>query len=189
MTEDLIEIGTIVAPHGIKGEVKVYTDSDFPERFKKPGKRLLKRPNQDHYEWVTLQRGYYLPGKNMYVVRFEEVTNRNDAETLRKGKLFVEKRDRPRLEDNEYHFDDLINLAVIDQETAEMIGEVVDIYVAGNDLLVVKLEDSFLEKQVSAPQHKQVLIPFVEEIVPVVDLENGKLELKLPPGLLELNAS
>jgi 16S rRNA processing protein RimM len=191
MTEELelIEIGTIVAPHGIKGEVKVYTNSDFPERFKKPGKRLLKRPNQDSYEWVTLKRGYYQPGKGLYVVTFEEVTDRNEAEALRKSKLFVEKRDRPTLENNEYHFDDLINLAVIDQETGEKIGNVVDIYVAGNELLVVKLEQTFLEKYFSekSPSKSKVLIPFVEEIVPVVDLETGTLELKLPPGLLDLN--
>lgn len=193
MTEELalIEIGTIVSPHGIKGEVKVYTDSDFPERFKTPGKRLLKRPNQNRYEWVTLKRGYYLPGKGLYVVSFEEVQDRNEAEALRKSKLFVEKRDRPTLEENEYHFDDLLNLAVIDQETSEKIGHVVDIYVAGNELLVVKLDKVFLEKHFSKqfPPKHQVLIPFVQNIVPIIDLENGKLELKLPPGLLELNAS
>lgn len=189
--EDLIEIGTIVSPHGIKGEVKVYTDSDFPERFEKPGKRLLKRLNRETLEAVTLKRGYYLPGKKLYVVRFEEFTDRDQAEELRKSKLFVEKRDRPQLEEDEYHVDDLINLVLIDRETREKVGHVVDIYPAGNDLLVVELAGDFLEKHQSEnlKLKSKVLIPFVREIVPVVDLSQGQLEVTLPSGLLELNAT
>lgn len=191
MTEELIEIGTIVSPHGIKGEVKVYTDSDFPERFEKPGKRLVKRPDRTDFEWLTLRQGYYLPGKNLYVVRFKEVTDRNQAEELKKSKLFIEKRDRPHLEKNEYHVTDLINLEVIDQETGEKMGTIVDIYSAGNDLLVVQLEEAFIAQFDSEilQQKSKALIPFVEAIVPVVDMNNGKLEVTLPAGLLELNAS
>lgn len=188
MTEELIEIGTIVSPHGIKGEVKVYTESDFPERFEKPGKRWLKRPHGETVELITLKRGYYLPGKNLYVVSFEEVSDRNDAEELRKSKLFVEKRDRPQLEENEYHVDDLINLAVINQETGDKVGEVVNVYSAGNDLLVVALEKEFIEQYFldTTQQKREVFIPFVSEIVPIVDLTNGRLLVSLPLGLLEL---
>ncbi|NBD33659.1 MAG: ribosome maturation factor RimM [Cyanobacteria bacterium] len=186
--EELIEIGTIVSPHGIKGEVKIYTDSDFPERFEKPGKRLLKRPNEKELDWVTVKQGYYLPGKKLYVVSFKEITDRNQAEALRQSKLFVEKRDRPQLEANEYHVNDLIGLAVINQETGEKIGQVVDIYPAGNDLLVVELEPEFLEANFpqQSKQKSKVLIPFVTDIVPVVAIAQGKLEVTLPAGLLEL---
>jgi len=186
--EELIEIGTIVSAHGIKGEVKVYTDSDFPERFETPGKRLIKRPDRNTLDSLTIQRGYYLPGKKLYVVRFEEITDRDQAEALRKSKLFVEKRDRPQLEENEYHVDDLINLIVINQETNEKMGQVLDIYPAGNDLLVVELETDFLAQYLpkQSPEKRKVLIPFVTDIVPVVDLATGKLEVVLPAGLLEL---
>lgn len=188
MTEELITIGTIVSPHGLKGEVKVYTDSDFLERFETPGKRWLKRPDTEHKELVTLTRGYPLPGKNFYVVTFKEVTTRNEAEALRKSQLFVNKDDRPLLEENEFHVADLIDLAVIDQTTENQIGHVVDLYTAGNDLLVVALEPPFVEQYFAdKPKAKtQVLIPFVEEIVPIVDLTNGRLVVNLPPGLLEL---
>lgn len=186
--DELIEIGTIVSPHGLRGEVKIYSDSDFPERFETPGKRFLKHPHETTGEWITLKRGYGLPGKNLYVVSFEEITDRNQAEALRKSKLLIEKRDRPQLEDNEYHVDDLINLAVINQETGQPIGHVIDIYAAGNDLLVVALEKDVIEKHCPNPskQKKQVLIPFVAEIVPVVSLAEKQLEVRLPPGLLDL---
>lgn len=190
MTEELLQIGTIVSPHGIKGQVKVATHSDFPERFETPGKRWLKRPNQEEYELVTLKRGYYVPGKKLYVVTLKEVTDRDQAEALRKSKLFVDKRDRPSLEENEYHVSDLINLAVIDQPTQQTMGHVVNIYSAGNDLLLVNLDSLFIQQQFAhhASVKQNVLIPFVEEIVPVVDLDNRQLEVNLPAGLLELNS-
>ncbi|MFP4133719.1 MAG: ribosome maturation factor RimM [Halothece sp.] len=182
MTEDLIEIGTIVAPHGIKGEVKVYPDSDFPERFETPGKRWLKRPEFEELELVTLKKGYYLPGKHRYVLTLEEVTDRDQAEALKKSKLLIPKRDRPQLEEDEYHVSDLIDLKVIDQHTGKLIGTVVDIYTAGNDLLVVQLDQQFAEETVS--KH-EVLIPFVKALVPVVDIQQEQLEVTLPSGLLE----
>ena len=184
MTEELIEIGTIISPHGIKGEVKVYPDSDFPERFETPGKRWLKRPNVEELELVTLKKGYYLPGKHRYVLTLKEVRDRNQAEALKKSKLFAQKRDRPQLAENEYHVADLIDLKVIDQETGNYLGTVVDLYSAGNDLLVVRLDEPFSETSSSS---KQVLIPFVKEIVPVVDFKQKELKVSLPPGLLDLN--
>ena len=55
--DDWIEIGRIVAPQGIKGEVRVYPSSDFPERFLEPGERWLKRPRSLTPELVELVRG------------------------------------------------------------------------------------------------------------------------------------
>ncbi len=188
MSEEFIEIGTIISPHGLKGEVKIYTESDFPERFETPGKRFLQRPNTETIESLTLQKGYSLPGKNLYIVNFKEITDRNQAEDLRQSKLFVGKDDRPQLEDNEYHVDDLINLRVINQKTGENIGKVIDIYAAGNDLLVVELATEFREKESSEnkKQKQTILIPFVADLVPIVKINEGQLEVNLPVGLLEL---
>ena len=47
--EEWIEIGTIVAPQGLHGELRVYPDSDFPERFLVPGTRWLKHPHTEHF--------------------------------------------------------------------------------------------------------------------------------------------
>jgi len=189
MTDELIKIGTIVAPHGLKGEVKVRTNSDFPERFKNPGKRWLKRPHEEELELVTLKKGYYVPGKNLYIVKLKEITDRNQAEALRKSQLFAQKRDRPYLENNEHHVSDLVNLTVIDQQTGTTIGQVLDIYRAGNDLLMVELEPSFIEQHLADYQSPktQVFIPFVQDLVPVVDIDKGEIEVTLPPGLLTLN--
>ncbi len=205
MTNEWLEVGIIVAPQGLKGELRVYPDSDFPERFIEPGMRWLQHPDTGEIEAVQLLNGRYVPGKNLYVIQLAGVDNRDRAEELRGYKLLVDKRDRPSLEDDEYHVSDLVNLEVYHQQTGENIGIVIDILSAGNDLLEVQLhqqpvieekpvrELSEISRKTKRRKLKlkknkpfTVLIPFVKDIVPVVDLERGRLEILPPPGLLEL---
>jgi 16S rRNA processing protein RimM len=186
-SDDWLEIGTIVAPQGLKGELRVIPDSDFPERFEEPGKRWIKSPQDKQPQPIELTKGYQIPGKNLYVVKLAGVEDRDRAEELRGCKLLVSKSDRLELEEGEYHVYDLINLEVYHQLTGENVGVVVDIYWAGNDLLEVKLHQKFLEKQNSKKAFQNVFIPFVNEIVPVVDIKAGRLEINPPLGLLEIN--
>ena len=77
-----------------------------------------------------------------------------------------------------------MGLTVILQATGEQIGTVVDVYRAGNDLLEVALASDQSDK-VSQAQSKTVLIPFVEAIVPVVDLRQQRIEITPPKGLID----
>ena len=139
-TDNCLEIGRIVGPQGLKGELKVMSSSDFPERFENPGTRWLQSPDGLSIQEVQLIRGRYVPGKNLYVIKLAEIFDRTQAETLRDYKLLVPSSDRPQLDDDEYHVSDLINLEVYHQKTGELIGVVVDILSAGNDLLEVQLQ-------------------------------------------------
>ena len=209
-----IEIGKIVAAQGLDGEVRVYPDSDFPERFIEPGKRWILRPNKSEPEPIEFLGGRYIPGKGLYAVEVEGVEDREGAEALRNCKLFVEKTDRPYLEPDEFYVQDLIGMEVFNQLTGEILGKVSDIIPAGNDLLEIETNltppetvVTELEKpkqpetpkanadprntrpprktRVNQPKSTKILIPFVEEIVPIVDLEQGRIEILPPPGLLE----
>jgi len=188
--EELLEIGTIVAPQGLKGQLRVKTSSDFPERFEKPGKRWLKCQTSLTPEEVELLSGYQVPGKDIYIVQLAEITDREKAEKLRGCKLLVSSSDRPSLEVDEYHVADLINLEVYHQLTGEKIGIVTNVLMAGNDLLEVKLVEDFLKnaqiKRSDSSKPIKVLIPFVKEIVPIVNLSGGRLEINPPAGLLEV---
>lgn len=170
-----VEIGKIVAAHGLRGEVRVYPNTDFPERFEEPGQRWLLRPNKTEPETIELLEGYFLDGKGLFVVQLEGVRDRNAAEALRGCKLLVLASDRPELEEGEFLVSDLIGIPVYDQATQTLIGTVKDMIPAGNDLL-----------QVTQVDGKVILIPFVEAIVPVVDLDQKRIEITPPPGLLEL---
>ena len=71
MTDRFIEIGKIVSTQGLKGEVWVYPNTDFPERFLEPGQRWLLRPGSKEPQPIKLLRGRYLDGKGLYVVQLE----------------------------------------------------------------------------------------------------------------------
>jgi len=140
------------------------------------------------------------------VVQLAGIEDRNQAEALAGAVLLVPETDRPALEEDEYHVRDLLGLQVFNQLTGEFIGTVVDVIPAGNDLLEVKLKESpqavtaAAEEDPPAPGGKKgktkakpaapatVLIPFVKEIVPVVDLQAGRVEVAPPAGLLEVES-
>jgi 16S rRNA processing protein RimM len=198
--EDWLVIGTIVAPQGLRGELRVYPNSDFPERFEEPGQRWLQKPGDTEPQPIELIGGRFIPGKGIYAVQLAGVHSREEAEALRDANLLVPESDRPELGDDEYHVLDLLNLEVVNQLTDEAIGTVVDVIPAGNDLLEVKLykqpvvsttepEPPLANKKRKPKKEKPitVLIPFVKEIAPVVDFQKGRIEITPPSGLLEVN--
>ncbi len=174
-----IAIGKIVGAQGLHGEVRVYPDTDFPERFEQPGDRWLLRPGQTQPESIALESGRYLDGKGLYVLRLAGISDRNQADLLRGCLLIVREDDRPALEEGEFHVLDLVGLPVFDQASQQQVGTVTDVVPAGNDLLEVALSES----------DQRVLIPFVEAIVPIVDLQQRRIEISPPPGLLDINRS
>ncbi|MFE4105128.1 ribosome maturation factor RimM [Almyronema epifaneia] len=205
---DWLEIGRIVAPQGLRGEVRIYPNSDFPERFLNPGNRWLRRSPTAEPVVVELLGGRLIEGKGLFVVRFAGVETREQAEALRNSVLLVPAGDRLPLEPGEFHVADLIGLKVIEQASQTAVGTVVDVFSAGNDLLEVALPETGITaapeaisltspetpppvnsrrkpKRPKPIKPKTVLIPFVEDIVPVVNLEQGYVEITPPPGLLE----
>lgn len=170
-----IEIGRIVSPQGLHGEVRVYPDSDFPERFMTPGERWMLRPGAKELESVTLQTGRFLDGKGLYVLRFAEFVSIDQAEMLRGTKLMVPVGDRPPLAENEFHVMDLVGMTVVDGNTQAIIGTVIGIANAGNDLLEIEPQN--------APGQK-VLVPMVKAFIKSLNLQTRKIELLPIPGLI-----
>jgi 16S rRNA processing protein RimM len=172
-----VEIGKIVGAHGIRGEVRVYPNSDFPERFAKKGaKRWLLKPNQTEPQSIVFNGGYFQDGKGLYILRLEGIDDRNVAEGLRNSLLLVPADDRPKLEKDEFLVADLIGLPVYEQATQTLVGTVSNMNTAGHDVLEIKQEG----------RDKPILVPFVMAIVPVVDLAAKRIEITPPPGLLDL---
>ncbi len=180
MTKRFLEIGKIVSPQGLRGEVRVYPNSDFPERFLEPGQRWLLRPGETQPQPIKLIKGRYLDSKGLYVVQLEAITDRDQAEALRDCRLLVPESDRPPLNEDEFHVSDLLGLKVFNQADQTLIGEVVNVLTAGNDLLEV-------QRQPSPDSQKPgtVLIPFVKAIVPVINLAQKRIEITPPTGLID----
>lgn len=203
---ELLEVGTITSPQGLKGELRVYSESDFPERFTKAGTRWLQHPDTGAITRVQLKGGRSITGKNLYIIKLEGIDYRDRAEIYRNYKLLVDKSDRPKLSRDEFHVADLLDLEVYHQQTGENIGVVVDLYSAGNDLLEIRLHKQpeatiqpkrdlsrisrRSKRKKYRPKGKKpltIFVPFVKEIVPVVDLENQRIEISPPDGLVNIH--
>ena len=170
-------VGLITSCHGINGQVKVKSLSDFEERFLKPGIRWLQKENETPLK-IELDSGYKQPGKETFIIKFQGIITRNNAEQLKKYKILVKTNELPKLEKEEYHLLELVNLQVktLENDELKIIGKVINLENENNNLLVIELFQN----------QKKVLIPFVKEIVPLVDIKNNFLVIKPPKGLLEL---
>ena len=148
--DDWLVVGVITSVHGLDGKLKIKSLSDFDERFTKPGQRWLRK-NQEKPILFELISGFKQPGKEIFIVKFKNIDNRTQAESLKNYKFLIKTDDIPKLEKGEFHISQLINLKV------KLIGT-----------------------------DKEVLVPFVSEIVPEVDIKNKFLIINPPKGLLEL---
>lgn len=230
--EEWLLIGRVVGAHGLNGHVKIYPESDFPERFTKPGERWIKKTGA-HPTSIRLTSGRYLEGKNNYLVKLDGIDNRTQAEDLRSAQLMVPVGDRLPLDPGEFHVNDLIGLNAVLQQEQTVLGTITNIFTTGHDLLEVTLDSSTAieseqseavdssaqteppkeqseeqpetkesnpslrakaaqklrrkaKRQQKKKKPKTVLIPFVEDIVPVVDIAGGRIEITPPPGLINL---
>jgi len=172
-----LTVGLITSCYGINGQVKVKSLSDFDERFLKPGMRWLQKENEPPSK-IELTSGFKQPGKETFIIKFQRINTRNDAEKLKKYKILVKANNLPKLKKEEFHLLELINLQVktIENDESKIIGKVINLKNEKNNLLVIELFEN----------QKKVLIPFVEEIVPLVDIKNNFLVINPPNGLLEL---
>ena len=172
-----LTVGLITSCHGINGQVKVKSLSDFEERFLKPGMRWLQKENEPPSK-IELISGFKQPGKETFIVKFQGINTRNHAEQLKKFKILVKTDKLPKLKKEEFHLLELINLEVktLENDELKIIGKVINLENEKNNLLIIELFQN----------QKKVLIPFVKEIVPVVDIKNNFLIINPPKGLLEL---
>ena len=97
-----MSIGEIVAPQGLKGNIRIKSISDFPERFTKPGKRWIQEANELPTE-VNLIKGTLVPGKSIYVVSIEGISSRSSAEKIIGWKLVIPIDSRPQLSNDEQY--------------------------------------------------------------------------------------
>ncbi len=168
-----VVVGRLGRPHGVKGEINVEVLTDEPEkRFLKGIKLTLQNQNKE----LTVVSARVHTKK--LLVTFEEISDRNLAEDLKGCYLVVEldNSEIPQAGDAFYE-DQLIGLTAVSQND-EVLGEVIEvIYRTAQDLLVIKTLDN-----------REILVPFVDEIVPKVDLTQKRIVLNPPKGLFDEEA-
>jgi 16S rRNA processing protein RimM len=164
-------VGRVARAHGIAGEVSVDVRTDSPEVRFAEGVQLQTEPVERGP--LTVRRARWHSGR--LLVAFESVADRTAAEALRGTLLVVDSSTSPPVDADEFWDHDLGGLDVVTVSGAA-IGVVADVlHPPGPDLLAVRRGDG-----------TEVLIPFVREIVPTVDLNARRVVIDPPDGLLDL---
>lgn len=166
--DERLHLARMGKPHGIRGEVTVQVFTDNPqERFAK-GEVL----SSDHPDYPTLTVKSARWNKNILLLGFDEAPDRNTAELLRNHHLYTEDE---LVEEDAWYEHQLIDVPVYHE--AERIGSV-------TALLTGPVQDLL---EVTAADGREILIPFVEEIVTEVDLDANRIQINPPAGLLDIN--
>ena len=159
-----VVIGEIVSPFGLKGEVKVVAQTDFPERFEEieeafvgtpgPGGRLMKIENVRFHKGVVL-------------VKFAGVDDISTAELLRGMQMRIGESEQAPLKEGEYFVHDIIGMDVVTDEGKDL-GKV-------NEVLRSPANDVYITDR--------AMIPAVKEFVVSIDLDQKKMVVKAVEGL------
>ncbi|MFB5759756.1 ribosome maturation factor RimM [Paenibacillus medicaginis] len=168
----LYNVGKIVNTHGIRGELKILPSTDFPEdRFAKGSELLIFPENGGAPLLVTVEQARFQ--KNVVIVKFKEHGNINDVEKYKGSMLKISEERLGELEEDEYYYHEIIGCAVVTEE-GEELGEIKEILSPGaNDVWVVKM-----------PNGKELLLPYIDEVVLAVDVQSKKVTVRLMEGLL-----
>lgn len=169
-----VVVGRIGRPHGVHGDVSVEVRTDEPERRFAHG-AVLQTDRADLSQVMVVSHRWH---SGRLLVHFDGIDDRAAAAALRGVMLEVpvdltERAPYP----DEFYDHQVIGLTLVDRD-GESLGEVVQVLHGAQDLLVVR-----------RPGVADAMVPFVQELIPEVDLESRRIVADLPEGLLDLGAS
>lgn len=183
---ELLRVCRIGRAQGMKGEVTVQVFTDEPEWRFEPGSELFSRNGEQRYV-VERSRTF----KNRWIIKLEGCDDRNASEALNGTELYGEADDpEDMLEADEWYPKDLIGLEarlaennMLGLEPGVVVGKVVDVIEVAQWLLKIRLANPVKDAD-GVVVENSALVPFVDELVPDIDLEEGYLTLDPPGGLI-----
>lgn len=155
-------IGRLRSAHGVHGEINLEIWTDFPERIK-PDSRLYL--GEEHVELTVTS----VRSKNrLILLSFQGYDERESVNALRNHIVYTKTDNLPGLPHGQYYHHELVGLRVEDEHKT-VIGEIKDILITGaNDVFVID------------DHGKELLIPFIKDVVLNIDLPAGQVTVKLP---------
>ena len=159
--DEMLLIGKIAGPHGVRGDLKVTLISSHPEHIVRQ-KTLYLGDTFTPYAVSRLQE--HKPG--LYIVHFNAVTTRDDAEALQGLELFIPASKAAPLEEDEYFIHDLYGM-VVQTSAGEELGKVAEVLETGaNDVLVARRIG-----------HADVLIPMIRDVIVQIDVASQRITI------------
>lgn len=168
---EYIRIGKIVNTHGIRGEVKIYSYSDFDDQRYKKG-NVVYLLHEGNYIPLTVHS--YREHKGMALVSFEQLQDINLVEKYKNDNLYIDRDSREPLEEGEYYRDELENLDAYDQDGNAL----------GTTLGIEETNGAQNNLRIRMENGKEFLVPYIPEFIEEVDLEENKIVIKMQEGLL-----
>lgn len=165
--DELVLVGEITAPFGIRGEVKMRPLMDAPELLSKlPGVRL-RYPNDPKRADESRKIAKVRPGQPGVLVRFADVADRNTSETLRGAYVLIRKSELPPLQEDAYYESDLIGLNVVTESGRDMGVVERVLFLPANDVYETPI----------------AMIPAIGDVIVTIDVAGGKMIVRDIPGL------
>lgn len=168
--DNLLRIGVITTPHGLKGEVKVFPTTDDAKRFDSCDEVIVMAGK----EQLKLHVQYAKYFKNMVILKFKEYSDINEIERFRKCDIMVTRDNAVPLEEGEFFICDAIG-SVVREENGNQIGVLKDVMETGANFVFV----------IETSEGKEVLFPSIPECIKKVDTENKEIIAYVMPGLMD----
>ncbi|NLK07613.1 MAG: 16S rRNA processing protein RimM [Firmicutes bacterium] len=169
---DWVVIGEITRPHGLQGYVKVRMHTDFPHRFDDLTCVYVQQGNAE-----PKQSGFRLVAKTggQLVCQITGISDRDSAGELRGALILLPRALAVKPEPGAYYIFDLVGLSVHSEDGA-LLGTLKEVIKPGaNDVYIVEQAES----------KKQILLPAINDVILDIDLESGRMLVRLLPGLLD----
>jgi 16S rRNA processing protein RimM len=173
-TDSTVAVGVIRRSHGVRGEASVELLTDSASRFEELDRVFLVDPKRETVLDAAVVSAR--PHGERALVRLAGIDSPEDVSRFRNWTIEIPEHEARALDENEFFLHDLIGLDVVDRD-GKAIGRVVDV-IEGVAQLLLRVETE------PGPRFD---IPFVEALCPEVDLDQGRLTVDLPEGLIELN--
>ena len=168
MTDDMLRVGVITSPHGVHGEVNVFPTTDDAKRFLDL-KTVYIDTKKELLEREIAGVKFF---KNMVILKFKDMDDRNEMEKLRNCDILIDRKDAVPLGKDEYFICDLIGCDII-LESGEKLGTLKDVITtAANDVYEVEKADG-----------GEILIPAIRDCILETDIEKKVIKVHLLPGL------
>ncbi|TDQ42402.1 ribosome maturation factor RimM [Aureibacillus halotolerans] len=167
-------VGRLVNTHGIKGEVRVLATTDFPEERFAPEEKVYCFLDSKQPKELTIS--HCRRHKTFYLLQFDEASTFTEVEGLKGHDLWIREEQLHDLDEGEFYYHEIRGLRVITAD-GQAIGTIRDIIETGaNDVWVVKR---------SEPGKKDVLLPYIDDVVKKIDLEENTVVVELLEGLMD----
>ncbi|MBS0000129.1 MAG: 16S rRNA processing protein RimM [Cyclobacteriaceae bacterium] len=168
--ESCFQLGYIIKPHGLQGDLSIFLDTDQPEAYQTMESVFV----QIKQKLVPFSIDHLQIRGNRAIVGFDNVNNIEEAEKLKGNLLFLPLDMLPPLPPDQFYYHEVIDYTIID-ESGQKIGRITQVFeTSGNDLFAV--------------DHRghEVLIPVQDDFIVRVDHEKNEIHMRLPDGLLDV---